>query len=147
MASLDANPGTYVLSLQSDQRRSLRVGRREVVIESGYYLYVGSAFGPGGVRARISRHNRCSKPKHWHVDYLREVSILLRAWISYQSNRLEHVWANRLLNEPGLEAVTGFGCSDCRCDSHLFFASELPDLKWFAGCVGGKVEQWNARDD
>ncbi len=46
--------GTYVLVMRLGRLRRVRVGRLGVQeFPAGLYLYVGSAFGPGGLRARI----------------------------------------------------------------------------------------------
>lgn len=130
---LNSEPGTYVLILHSETATRVRVGRwGELEVRPGYYLYVGSAFGPGGLRSRVSRHARKGKVKHWHVDYLREVTELTTIWYSYESKHLEHEWAQALAGLPGIEPVKGFGCSDCTCDAHLFFARRKPHLKEFA---------------
>jgi Uri superfamily endonuclease len=62
---MKSDPGTYALILQYDSKASTQIGRwRQIDLEPGYYIYIGSAFGPGGVRARVSRHCRGDKPKH-----------------------------------------------------------------------------------
>ena len=135
------NPGTYVLVLRADTSRQLRVGRWGVlVVQPGYYLYVGSAFGPGGVSARISRHCRLSQARHWHVDYLREVTTPVEAWFGCGSRDLEHRWAETLGAICCLPSVPGFGCSDCDCDSHLFASPGNPDVKRFRAIAGVRVE-------
>src|ERR1017187_2023294 len=46
-------PGTYVLVLRCSSNRTIRVGcLGSIRLRPGYYLYVGSGFGPGGLRAR-----------------------------------------------------------------------------------------------
>jgi len=54
-------PGTYALILRSEKRSRIQAGRwREIDVEPGYYIYVGSAFGPGGTRyAFTSYKDRC----------------------------------------------------------------------------------------
>jgi Uri superfamily endonuclease len=47
-------------------------------------------------------------------------------WYTHSSQRLEHYWAEALSQLDNIEPVTGFGCSDCRCASHLFFARRKP---------------------
>ena len=42
----------------------------KLTLAAGQYAYVGSAHGPGGLRARVGRHLRAEKPLHWHIDYL-----------------------------------------------------------------------------
>ena len=39
-------------------------------IRKGYYVYVGSAMGSGGVAARLKHHSKISKKLHWHLEYL-----------------------------------------------------------------------------
>jgi len=75
-AAVPAQPGTYVLVLRLSRATTLRVGRLgEFDFPCGLYLYVDSAQGTGGLRARLTRHWRAHKPLHWHVDYLREVAV------------------------------------------------------------------------
>jgi Uri superfamily endonuclease len=86
-----SEPGTYALILQSYSTGKVQIGRLgQIEPVPGYYIYVGSAFGPDGVMARVSRHWRMDKPKHWHIDYLREFVTPLFAWVSYEPVRLEH---------------------------------------------------------
>lgn len=127
---MKSEPGTYILILRCKISRSLKVGRwGKLEVRPGYYLYVGSAFGPGGVKARVSRHARTAKALRWHVDYLREVTELEAVWYSNAQLRLEHEWAQMMNAMPGVEAVKGFGCSDCSCEAHLFFADREPVLR------------------
>lgn len=130
-------PGTYVLVFQAAMAWRLEVGRLgEIALETGYYLYVGSAFGPGGLAARIQRHWRREKRLHWHMDYLRPWLQPLEVWIDMSDQRLEHQWARRLLADIRFKPVTGFGCSDCDCQAHLFHTIDLPD----PGCLQQPVE-------
>ena len=71
---LPDQPGTYVLILRVFRPASVRVGRLgRFHFPAGWYAYVGSARGPGGLAARISRHLRSPKPSRWHVDHLRDL--------------------------------------------------------------------------
>src|SRR5208337_3227365 len=71
-ASLEALPGTYALLLSTASDAEIRVGRLgDMRLQSGFYVYVGSALGPGGVRARVNHHMRASPRHHWHIDYVR----------------------------------------------------------------------------
>jgi Uri superfamily endonuclease len=93
-----------------------------VTIEPGYLVYVGSALGPGGIRARVARHARKSKKPHWHIDYLRPYLSLAETWWKTAPDRWEHDWAALLAARLDV-AHPRFGASDCRCASHLFFAA------------------------
>lgn len=97
-------------------------------LEPGYYVYVGSAFVPGGVAARVSRHLRKRKPKRWHIDYLRTHVTPSQVYISYDDERREHQWARALASTPEAQPVDGFGCSDCTCRAHLFYLATESEL-------------------
>ena len=138
--------GTYALILRSHSKGIVQVGRwRQIELQQGYYVYIGSAFGPGGVKARVLRHCRRKKSRHWHLDYLQEFMCPVFAWYSHRTRRLEHEWAQVLHEMSCMSAIQGFGCSDCRCYSHLFHTSHAPDLARFSDLAGGKVESWPCR--
>jgi len=130
--------GTYIVWLYLDRARRIRVGSLGVVtFEPGHYAYVGSAFGPGGIRARLGRHFRRHKKTRWHIDYLSRVGLIQAAWVSYGSQRLEHHWAGVLQGLPGARLpVARFGASDCRCRTHLTGFSNPLSLKVFMESAG-----------
>ncbi len=119
---LEARPGTYFLLLSSTTDVRIRVGRLGTMrLQPGFYVYVGSAFGPGGVRARVSHHQHISPRPHWHIDYLRAHTVVEEVWVCYSHKRLEHLWARFLSSMKGVSVpVPGFGSSDCGCEAHLF---------------------------
>jgi Uri superfamily endonuclease len=140
---MESKPGTYALVLRSDRSTSTQIGRwGRLNIDPGYYIYVGSAFGPGGVQARVFRHCRKSKSKHWHIDYLREQVDPISAWYSHEPANLEHRWAQILSEMAETSPVKGFGCTDCKCYAHLFSLETAPTLARFMRVVGGPVESW-----
>jgi len=137
-------PGTYALILRCPSKASAGVGRLgRIDLKRGYYIYVGSAFGPGGVRARVTRHCRTEKARRWHIDYLREFVTPLGAWYSHSPVHLEHTWAQHIGAMPGVSSIPRFGCSDCRCASHLFYTARPPDMAGFVALAGGDVETWS----
>lgn len=125
--------GTYVLFLRPADRGVVPVGGLgELELEPGVYAYVGSAFGPGGLGARLRRHLRGEGAVHWHVDYLRRRAVPVQAWLTRDPSRREHEWAASLSGLPGSTApMPGFGASDCGCRAHLFHFGELPSLERF----------------
>lgn len=144
---MQSKSGTYALILQSHSNATVQIGRWGVLdVKPGYYIYVGSAFGPGGVRARVSRHFRMEKAKHWHIDYLREFVTPVSAWFSHDTRRLEHEWAQVFHGMRGVSAIQGFGCSDCACDAHLFRSVRAPGFKRLSDHVGGGVEVFKPVD-
>jgi len=96
-----------------------------IIFAAGGYAYVGSALG--GLEARIRRHLRAAKKKHWHIDYLLERAPVSRIIVAESGERLECRLAARLGGR--FEAVPGFGSSDCRCPGHLFFAPSPEELE------------------
>ena len=125
---MQAHPGTYALVMRCafDQRVSVgKLGRLD--LRRGFYVYVGSALGPGGLKARIDHHMKISKKPHWHMDYLRPALTLEEIWFTYDSSRREHQWAGVLAgSRGGTNPFSGFGASDCRCKSHLTFFGSRP---------------------
>lgn len=126
-------PGTYALIMTATEHRCLRIGRLgSLALRPGWYVYVGSAFGPGGVRARLAHHRKPAARPHWHVDHLRPHAGLQRAWYTHDPHRREHQWAAILLQLPGAEVpLLGFGSSDCGCPSHLARFNRRPSLRAF----------------
>ena len=140
---MKSQPGTYALILESHIRQNIQIGRwREIEIQPGYTIYIGSAFGPGRVRARVARHFRTAKSNHWHIDYLRSCLKPVGAWVSHSSVRLECQWASRLAGQGNFSPVAGFGCSDCSCHTHLFHADRLENLAQLLSDGFGDIEWW-----
>lgn len=127
-------PGTYVLILRLSRRTTIEVGQLgRFRFPAGWYAYVGSARGPGGLAARIARHRRTSKTLHWHVDYLRAHARPMAVWYAAGDQRRECAWAEALSRHPGASTpAPRFGASDCRCPTHLVHFTVPPDRAAFA---------------
>ncbi|MEM2866541.1 MAG: GIY-YIG nuclease family protein [Candidatus Hadarchaeales archaeon] len=109
--------GTYALILHVPFDLQLKVGELGVrSFREGYYAYVGSALS--GVEGRVRRHLRKEKPSHWHIDYLRMRAVVVDLVKAESRVRKECRVAKELADLP---SVLGFGSSDCRCTSHLFY--------------------------
>jgi Uri superfamily endonuclease len=141
---MKAELGTYALLLKLDEQERITIGKLGTFdFPAGYYLYVGSALGPGGLRARLARHRRGSKsPRsnsgqggkklHWHIDYLLQRAQLIEVWSIASEERLECQWSEVASRLSGAQVpVRGFGSSDCRCPAHLFHFSARPDREQF----------------
>ena len=134
-------PGTYALTFECCRAMTVEVGRLgSIDLETGYYLYVGSALGPGGVKARVERHWRQVKRRHWHIDYVGEYLTPVEVWYLHGISREEHRWVALFTAEPDVSVVPGFGASDCRCSSHFFHTSNAPDITSFTQRVGKQVQ-------
>jgi Uri superfamily endonuclease len=133
-------PGIYVLLLYGNTTE-LKVGSLgSLSFSKGYYAYVGSALGPGGL-SRVSRHIRVAREREqtprWHIDYIlmNKRFNLLRAYCLKTHEPLECLLAKALL----LPSIPSFGSSDCSCASHLFVTSKDPDALIINACrsLGG----------
>lgn len=156
-AAVPRSPGTYALVFRVTEPLLVAIGRkprnrdsgaavapqsllrhsqsplpRPLRLVPGTYVYVGSAFGPGGLRARLARHLRPEKRPHWHVDYLtavlRPVAIIYSADEAHQ----ECAWVQILLAAPGTTVpMAGFGNSDCTagCPAHLVRVQDVALLQ------------------
>ena len=128
----------YVLVLSSRSTDLIQRGRLGALrLRSGFYVYVGSALGPGGVRARLAHHRKLSRRPHWDIDYLRAHSKVEDIWYCLDDRRLEHIWAERIgLAEGASVPLVGFGSTDCRCASHLFFFEQRLSRERFRQLLG-----------
>ncbi len=110
---------TYVLGLWIDKDITVRVGSLgDISFRRGYYAYIGSALK--GFKARIDRHIRKRKKLFWHIDYLTTLECVdvVEIFCVRGDEKLECEVAGMFNNE---KIIQGFGVSDCRCKSHLFY--------------------------
>ncbi|MBS1250369.1 MAG: hypothetical protein MAG431_01963 [Chloroflexi bacterium] len=130
---MKSESGTYILILHPKEATEIQVGvLGDFSLASGFYLYVGSAHGPGGVAARVNRHLSPRKKLHWHIDYLTKQASIFAVWYAYGVRKFEHSWAKVLGQMTGAESpMVGFGSSDCACPTHLFYFPQKPSLEEF----------------
>ncbi|MFZ1860386.1 MAG: GIY-YIG nuclease family protein [Candidatus Competibacter sp.] len=130
-----SQPGTYALLLRLDLEESIPVGRRWLPLTPGWALYLGSAFGPGGIAGRLRHHRRPAARPHWHIDYLRQHAALEAVWFSYDPIRRECLWAEAAQALGGRAPPFRFGASDCRCRAHLYFFKIHPTFTEFVAAL------------
>jgi len=137
-ASLPAAPGSYLLVLEVVQARRIRVGALgQLALQPGFYVYAGSAFGTGGLAARLAHHLRRARRPRWHIDYLRRHAIPREIWFLQGAQR-EHAWARALAARPSATLPCArFGASDCRCAAHLVRFARRPGPGWLRPRLGG----------
>ncbi len=110
--------GCYILIIRLERDVIIEVGRLgKIRFKAGYYAYVGS--GMGNVLKRVERHFMKGKRKRWHIDYLTEVADEIYALIIPSDVKIECEIAKFFASN--FECVKGFGSSDCKCESHLFY--------------------------
>ena len=113
--------GCYILivELRDDSIISIgKIGKKS--FKKGNYVYVGSALN--GLEQRIERHLRINKKLHWHIDYLLEHANILDVF--YIKNIYKEECDVAKLFDENFISIKGFGCSDCKCESHLFYGSK-----------------------
>jgi Uri superfamily endonuclease len=111
--------GIYALTIRLTEDAIVGVGALgEKRIAKGLYVYVGSA--QANLRQRVRRHFRKEKRLFWHIDYLLDSPLAKteKAFWMGGDKATECVIAKEI-GERG-KPVVGFGCSDCRCVSHLY---------------------------
>lgn len=140
MSQHDSSPGTYLLLLKCGHEAGLSIGKLgRMRTRRGYYLYVGSAFGPGGVRARVRHHAGVAARPHWHLDYLGRETELVDAWCVFDAH-CEHEWAHSLMQDEGTApALEGFGSSDCDCVTHLLYLEHRPVVAKLELLLGSRL--------
>lgn len=116
--------GSYVLILRVKEDVNCTIGRLgRILFKKGFYAYVGSAMN--GLKQRVSRHLSNSKRFHWHIDYLLKCSSVEEVFYRESEKKEECTVADAF---NGFIFIEGFGSSDCRCRSHLFFSESKEKL-------------------
>jgi len=113
--------GAYVLVLKLNSNKKIRVGSLGFVeFKKGFYCYVGSATGKTKLENRCRRHLKKNKKMRWHVDYLRKKARIVKIY-AFPGNKKEECSMAKLILKVADELIPKFGCSDCKCASHLFY--------------------------
>lgn len=113
--------GCYCLIIRMKKNSKIKIGKKlgQTEFKKGYYVYVGSAMN--SLKARINRHLSDDKKLHWHADYLLKnrnteiVEVIFNISPKKIECRLSEKISEKTVN------VNGFGCSDCDCESHLYY--------------------------
>ena len=132
-ADFPASPGAYAFTIALSSPLLLNIPRfTGILLPAGRYVYVGSARGSGGLRARLRRHLRRSKTAHWHIDRLTVIGAVQQV-IAVPHGR-ECALMQKLSQMPGVTVpVAGFGASDCRsCQAHMAAVPARFDLRALA---------------
>jgi Uri superfamily endonuclease len=145
---LPEDKGTYILIASVAQMKRLEIGSLGAFdIVPGFYAYVGSAFGAGGLRARVGHHLESTAAPHWHIDYLLGIAEPVEVWFSTASQKLECHWAGLLEKASNFRTpIARFGSSDYHRSrsSHLFYTKRRPSFRWFLQTLRERVEDFCA---
>ena len=109
--------GCYCLIINMNDTKSIRIGKLgKINFKKGHYIYVGSAMN--SLEPRLKRHLREDKKLHWHIDYLLKKSEITD--IIFNENKKVECDISQYLSTK-TNGINGFGCSDCECESHLYY--------------------------
>ena len=115
--------GTYLLFIKVIEPIEITIKGKSFFLNEGYYIYIGSAFGAGGLSSRLHRHFRKIKKKHWHIDQITTsnfseiigIGVLLKQRVECELSKI-------IGDIEKIVSIAGFGNSDCekKCISHFF---------------------------
>jgi Uri superfamily endonuclease len=147
---LKPGSGIYLLYFNLGDGQEVNVGRLgRAFFPGGFYVYVGSA--QKNLPQRLARHLRNAKNRgtlsalggcpinktpggvaqHWHIDYLLPHAKILSIHVYRASREWECRLGRKLAGLKGARVIMkGFGSSDCKCTSHLYY---FPSRQHFKG--------------
>jgi Uri superfamily endonuclease len=120
--------GIYVLIIRINKSIRPTIGALgEIDFQAGLYAYVGSA--QNNLEFRVKRHLKKEKRLFWHIDYLltNPASEVTEVYC-LEGDKTRECQIAQLLSQYS-ESVPRFGCSDCRCGSHLFHSDSFALLE------------------
>ncbi len=118
--------GSYILLIPLPEGQMIKAGGLpDTYFPSGCYAYVGSAMG--GFTSRLNRHLKQNRKPLWHIDYLLQKANISGIALCETDDRVECVIAQALSHQ--FDCIPGFGSSDCKCLSHLFFSADENQMK------------------
>ena len=79
----------------------------------------------GGIDQRVGRHISDDKKTYWHIDYLLLETDIIDV-LKKPSDKREECFLAGEVEKIADSIVKGFGCSDCKCPSHLFYFRHNP---------------------
>ena len=128
---LTNRPGAYLLVIELSAPCIITLPERPpITLPPGCYGYCGSAYGPGGIRARVGHHLRPKKPARWHIDQLTRTGSVVDFRLIPGGKECDIL--QQLNRQAGVGVpIPGFGSTDCAgCPAHLVSLAahiELPN--------------------
>lgn len=113
--------GCYCLIISLNEDIEIKIGSvlGKINFKKGCYVYVGSAMN--SLKGRIRRHLSDDKKKHWHIDYLllNKCTNIKNVILNVSDRKIECELAG-IISKNEI-TIPKFGCSDCKCESHLIY--------------------------
>jgi len=130
-------PGAYGFVTRLQEPLQLDIGKFDrVILNKGLYFYGGSAYGPGGLKARLGRHIRPKSSLHWHIDHITSKGRLIALGIVAGGSECALVAQAAAMRNAEFP-VPGFGSSDCStCQSHLVKLKRVRDIQQIFAAAG-----------
>lgn len=138
-------PGTYVVFFHlPGAAGAVTIGDLGTFdFPAGFYAYLGSAFGPGGVRKRTHRHltRRSDRPK-WNIDHLKPLCTPVAVWWTHDRRKVEFDWARVLGSLPASSfPAPAFGAADNKdAEAHLVRFDRMPSFSLFRQRVVNEMD-------
>jgi len=123
------NKGAYLLFVHLKEDSRIKIGALGTIsFKEGYYCYVGSAMN--SLKGRINRHLKRKKTARWHIDYLlKNRNARIMKVCEFPSSRKIECDLSRKVRDKADSGIKGFGCSDCKCVTHLYFFDHVPSCQ------------------
>jgi len=126
--------GVYSIGIHIREPLEVRIRGRTCRLETGNYLYTGSALGVNNnLHTRIRRHLLSRKKAYWHIDQItnsRHSSVFFVVFS--ETDRKMECAVNKAASAftKAETPLPGFGSSDCKagCRSHLLRLREKDSL-------------------
>ncbi|MDD5086419.1 MAG: GIY-YIG nuclease family protein [Candidatus Nanoarchaeia archaeon] len=117
--------GAYCIIIEVKKNSFVKIGALgKINFKKGLYCYVGSALN--NLEKRIQRHLIKNKKFHWHVDYLlMNKNTSIKKVFYKESNKREECRIAEFVSKNSIGQIENFGCSDCKCKSHLFLINNF----------------------
>jgi Uri superfamily endonuclease len=131
--------GTYVVVYRLYAEATMTVGGLGTLLfKPGYYAYLGSAFGGGGVCARSGRHLQPRERKKWNIDYFTPHALPVEVWWTHDPAKRECAWSRVMAGMPGASwPELRFGAADCKgCKAHFYRFGRMPSCRDFVRRLG-----------
>ncbi len=131
----DNRLGTYIVVYTVGTPSTVTVRSRcTYALPAGHYVYIGSAFNSGGVKARVSWHLDPTKPPLKNVDFLKPFARPIETWWSFRRGEQECPWSALMAAKREYHCpAPKFGAIDCLiCPANLYFTEGPPDIYEFA---------------
>jgi len=124
--------GTYAVLFRCDVVARIKLGCAGLhTLRPGWHVYIGSAFGGGGVGARVGRYLRRNAKVKWQIDRMKPYLTPHEIWYTLDVEKRECLWAQAMLDMPRVSYLSHVGSTDCDCKAHLFVFDKFPAIRTF----------------